>query len=392
MTEIAFIDLFSGIGGFAEGFQRAGLKFKFHAFSEIDKNAINIYKKHFPNAQGVGDVRTVKSFSKYKNELGGVPLVVTFGFPCQDLSVAGKRRGLAGARSGLFFEALRIIRELRPDVFIFENVKGLLSSNGGSDFIRCLQEIADLGVYACQWQLVNTCWILPQNRERIYFIGCLGKFAERQIFPLECGGQSVIELQREPANTITAKNYTNNGLGSYIIEGQSISKVNQINMTPENHQQDRVYSAEGFSPALNTGTGGNLQPKILCYPRGKNKGGIKTGKCPTITSNAFEQNNFIVPVMDVTRQIKNQNGRRFKNAGDPSFTITTQGEHGIYDGARIRKLTPLECERLQGFPDNWTAVGADGAKISDSARYRAVGNAVTTCFPELIAKKLFKEC
>ena len=323
---------------------------------------------------------------------GGGPLVVTFGFPCQDLSVAGKRRSLEGARSGLFFEALRIIRELRPSIFIFENVKGLLSSNRGADFIRCLREIADLGVYACQWQLVNTSWLLPQNRERIYFVGCLGKFAERQIFPLDCGGQSVNELQGESANTITAKNYTNNALGSYIIEGQPVSKVNQINMTAKNHQQDRVYSADGLSPALNTCAGGNLQPKILCYPHGKNKGGIKIGNCPTITSNAFQQNNFVVPVMDVTRQIKNQNGRRFKNAGDPSFTLTTQGEHGIYDGARIRKLTPLECERLQGFPDNWTAIGADGAKISDSARYKAVGNAVSVCFPELIAKKLFTEC
>lgn len=330
-------------------------------------------------------------FQNSKIDGGGVPLVVTFGFPCQDLSVAGKRQGLAGNRSGLFFEAIRVIRELKPDVFIFENVKGLLSSDGGADFVRCLREIANLGIYVCQWQLVNTSWILPQNRERIYFVGCLGEFAGRQVFPLECGGGASYELQGEPANTITAKNYTNTGNGSYLIEGQPVSKVKQINMTTKNHQQDRVYSVDGVSPALNTGTGGNLQPKILCYPRGKNKGGIKNGNCPTITSNSFQQNNFIVPVLTPDRIHKKQNGRRFKNAGDPSFTLTTQDRHGIYDGARIRRLTPLECERLQGFPDNWTALGADGSKISDSARYKAIGNAVSVCFPELVAKKLFME-
>lgn len=339
-------------------------------------------------------------------------MVVTFGFPCQDLSVAGKRQGLAGNRSGLFFEAIRVIRELKPEVFIFENVKGLLSSDGGADFVRCLREIANLGIYVCQWQLVNTSWILPQNRERIYFVGCLGEFSGRQVFPLECGRGASYELQGEPANTITTKNYTNTGNGSYLIEGQPVSKVKQINMTNKNHQQDRVYSVDGVSPALNTGTGGNLQSKI------------------------------VIPVLTPDRVIKRQNGRRFKENGEPSFTLTTQDRHGVllvpentkkgfvevhpqqgvdltqlssktrrgrlmakncntlttqtcqyawWDGVTIRRLTPLECERLQGFPDNWTALGADGSKISDSARYKAIGNAVSVCFPELIAKKLFME-
>lgn len=114
-----YIDLFSGIGGFALGLKHAGIEFEEHWFSEIDKNAINIYKKHFPNAKELGNVRAIRDFSGIKAD------IITFGFPCQDLSVAGKRRGLAGARSGLFFEAVRIIRELKPKYFIFENVKGL---------------------------------------------------------------------------------------------------------------------------------------------------------------------------------------------------------------------------------------------------------------------------
>lgn len=350
--KMRYMDLFSGIGGFALGLRQAGIEFEEHWFSEIDKNAINIYKKHFPNAKELGDVRTIRDFSGIKAD------IITFGFPCQDLSVAGKRRGLAGARSGLFFEAVRIIRELKPQYFIFENVKGLLTNNRGADFIRCLREIADIGLYECEWQLVNTSWVLPQNRERVYFIGRLGGQSGAKIFPLFSGGKTADGSQGQYTNTITSEGYTKNRQASYIIEGQQFQQVRQINWTEKNHQQDRVYSPEGICPALNTVGGGNLEPKIVC------------------------------PVLTPDRIVKRQNGRRMKENGEPSFTLTAQDEHGIYDGKSVRKLTPLECERLQGFPDGWTEYGADGKKMSDSARYKALGNAVTVNFPRMIGEKL----
>lgn len=350
--KMRYMDLFSGIGGFALGLRQAGIEFEEHWFSEIDKNAINIYKKHFPNAKELGDVRTIRDFSGIKAD------IITFGFPCQDLSVAGKRRGLAGARSGLFFEAVRIIRELKPQYFIFENVKGLLTNNRGADFVRCLQEVANIGLYECEWQLVNTSWVLPQNRERVYFIGRLGGQSGAKIFPLFSGGKTADGLQGQYTNTITSEGYTKNRQASYIIEGQQFQQVRQINWTEKNHQQDRVYSPEGICPALNTVGGGNLEPKIVC------------------------------PVLTPDRIVKRQNGRRMKENGEPSFTLTAQDEHGIYDGKSVRKLTPLECERLQGFPDGWTEYGADGKKMSDSARYKALGNAVTVNFPRMIGEKL----
>lgn len=178
MARIKYIDLFSGIGGFALGLQKAGIEFDKHYFSEIDKNAISVYKKNFPSAEALGDVTTIRNFSGISADL------ITFGFPCQDLSYAGKRKGLAGARSGLFFEALRIIRQVKPKHFIFENVKGLFTSDGGADFVRCLREIADIELYDCEWQLVNTSWILPQNRERIYFIGHLRSESSPKVFPI----------------------------------------------------------------------------------------------------------------------------------------------------------------------------------------------------------------
>jgi DNA (cytosine-5)-methyltransferase 1 len=185
-----YLDLFSGIGGFALGIQQAGLKFDKHYFSEIDKYATQIYKRHFPNAIELGDIKGIRP------EILGKIDLITFGFPCQDLSIAGKRKGLGGARSGLFFEAMRIVKELRPPVFIFENVKGLLTSNDGKDFEIVLREIADIGVYECEWQLVNTSWVLPQNRERIYFIGHLGEGSGQKVFPVREGGKNINRIQR----------------------------------------------------------------------------------------------------------------------------------------------------------------------------------------------------
>jgi len=188
-----YLDLFSGIGGFALGFERAGWKFNNHYFSEIDKHAIKIYQRHFPSAVGVGDIAGVRP-----EELGQIDLI-TFGFPCQDLSIAGKRAGLGGSRSGLFFEAMRLIKFLRPSIFIFENVKGLLTSNRGQDFETVLREIADIGIYECEWQLLNTSWFLPQNRERVYFIGHLGERGGRKVFPIGEDGKeftNTISFQR----------------------------------------------------------------------------------------------------------------------------------------------------------------------------------------------------
>jgi len=177
---INVLDLFSGIGGFHQGLVEAGVEIGKCYFSEIEKNAIKVYKKHFPESVELGDVSRIDGKS-----IGEINLI-TFGFPCQDLSIAGKRKGLQGSRSGLFFEATRLIRECRPDIFIFENVKGLLSSNNGKDFEVVLREIADIGVYECEWQLLNTSWFLPQNRERIYFIGHLAEAGRggQKVFPI----------------------------------------------------------------------------------------------------------------------------------------------------------------------------------------------------------------
>ena len=179
MRKINQLDLFSGIGGFHLGFEKAGYKVNSY-FSEIDKHAVAVYKHKFKNSKYVGSVEHIKG-----NELPRIDLI-TFGSPCQDFSLAGKRKGMSGERSSLILEAIRLISECRPRVFIWENVKGTFSSNSGEDFAAILQAFANIGGYRLEWQLLNTSWFLPQNRERIYLVGYSTKTKRnwRGVFPI----------------------------------------------------------------------------------------------------------------------------------------------------------------------------------------------------------------
>ena len=360
-----YLDLFAGIGGFALGFKRAVWQFDKHYFSEIDKYAKKVYKRWFPEAVDLGDVRQVKGI---KADL------ITFGFPCQDLSIAGKRAGLKGARSGLFYEATRIIRETRPSIFIFENVKGLLTSD---DFERVLREIADIGLYECEWQLLNTSWVLPQNRERIYFIGHLGERGGRKVFPIGEDDEVCDEPDTHKkeihniAQTQTARQYSSWG-GNFLQE-----------ITKDKPQGCRVYSPDGISTTI-AGEAGGLGAKTGLYmidDTSRKKGIVDKNESPTLRSEAHG-NLPCVAVLTPDRPEKRQNGRRFKENGEPMFTLTGQDKHEISDGYKIRRLTPIECARLQGFPDDWCN------ELSDNQAYRCYGNAVTVDIVKLIGERL----
>ena len=219
------LDLFSGIGGFHLGLEQAGFEFDWVGFSEIDKYAIKQYKRRFKDAEELGDIKSIRP-----ERLPDIDLV-TFGFPCQDLSIAGKRGGLQANRSSLFFEAMRIIGAKKPKYFIFENVKGLFSSNEGQDFDIILREIADIG-YDGQWELCNTRLVghpkpLPQNRERIYFVGHIRGECFPKVFPLSDSNQKNRKAQgfNNDSNCIrtitTAHAHGTSTNMSYIIQGNS---------------------------------------------------------------------------------------------------------------------------------------------------------------------------
>ena len=336
------IDLFSGIGGFSLGFQRAGYQFTEHYFSEIDKHAIANYKYNFPHAKHIGDITTL-----HGGDFTDID-IITFGSPCQDFSLAGRRAGLKGAKSSLIEYAIALIAHIRPGIFIWENVKGAFSSNAGADFWAIIQAFANIGGYRLEWQLLNTSWLLPQNRERIYLIGHLGGKSIPGVFPIGKDDKLLDRKAREKgwrgrnfktslARTITARYSKMGSYDTYIV------------------------------------------PKVAATLTGGGHSGGLHSDMTIIQINPSTESNGRQPY---------QQNRVFDVRGI-SPTLTRHNSN--YAISRMRRLTEIECERLQGFPDNWTQYGNyDGAikPIAKTQRYKLIGNAVTVDIVELIAKRL----
>jgi DNA (cytosine-5)-methyltransferase 1 len=356
--KINHLDLFSGIGGFSLGLKEAGIKTNWIGFSDINKHSNKIFKRRFPNAEELGSITTIQP-----NKLPNIDLV-TFGFPCQDLSIAGKRGGLSANRSSLFFEAIKIIRDKRPKYFIFENVKGVFSSNEGKDFDIILRSIADIG-YDGQWELCNTRWYLPQNRERVYFVGHIRGESRPKVFPIRKDDRKNDNDREE-------------------------SKIKIIGHSGSGGQKGSIHSADGVMSCL-TATD-YKQPKQVALEifdyRCDEGIRVRKNNCSPTLKAAMTTNSGNIPmiraVLTPSRAEKRQNGRRFKNDGEDMFTLTAQDNHGVQIGRKIRRLTPTECERLQGFPDGWT----DGQ--SDTQRYKQLGNAVSVPVVREIVKKLYE--
>ena len=330
-----YLDLFSGIGGFTLGLQQAGFQFDWIGHSETNKYANQIYEKHYLESEALGNVRTIKTDRLPKIHL------ITFGFPCQDLSIAGKRGGLTASRSSLFFEAMRIVRDARPDYFIFENVKGLFSSNGGQDWLVVLREIADSG-YDGQWQLLNTRWFLPQNRERIYFVGHIRGESRPKVFPV----------------------------------GENDKAFNKLVGKAEEGRQG--LECESIAPAIRGGD--KWQSVVNCLSGGGHSGGLHSDMtmiqtAPTIRAEHHntEDVHFIANAVDCDGYLRRGERPRDEQGKPQLLPIGHR---------RIRRLTPIECERLQGFPDNWT----EG--ISDTQRYKCLGNAVSVPVIKEIGERL----
>jgi DNA (cytosine-5)-methyltransferase 1 len=171
------VSLFAGVGGFDLAMERNGVKVV--ATVEIDKKCNEVLAKHFPTAKQFTDVQQVTGKDLLDAGFDPTRGIITGGFPCQDLSVAGKRAGLAGERSGLFWEIARLVEETQTEWFVLENVPGLLSSNGGKDFGIVLGEMAQLG-YSVGWRVLDAQYFgVPQRRRRVFIVGSRSGDAER---------------------------------------------------------------------------------------------------------------------------------------------------------------------------------------------------------------------
>lgn len=452
-----FIDFFAGIGGFRRGLELAGHKCvgfcewdkyatasytSMHLITDKQREYLNaltlkqrqkeILKDEYRNGEWYSDdIRTVDARSLPKADCW------TFGAPCQDFSVAGKRAGLDGDRSSLVQEIFRLLEEQeekdRPEWIIYENVKGMLSSNRGLDYLSILSEMDRLG-YDIEWQNINSKWFVPQNRERIYTIGHLRRYGSKKILP--------------------------------VTGTDGENSVSIIDHRDEYRRNTQTFSPGGITETLDTGQGGGREHHvgIPCFCDMNYKAGLKTTDSARtiqarynkgVCNRSGEVSGVVIPVLTPVRAEKRQNGRRFKENGDPMFTLTSQDRHGIainvkeatkqgYDVAHegdsinlsipdsktrrervgkqlantldtscnqgifvkveneltvyaiwyekyqcyiaIRKLTPKECFRLQGWTDDYF----EKAKFvnSDSQLCKQAGNGVTVNVVRAIGDKM----
>ena len=491
------LSLFSGVGGFDMGLENAGMETVFQC--EWDKHANSILHRHWPDVPKWDDVSTLTG----KHILANAPEVdvVAWGSPCQDLSVAGKRAGLEGGRSGLFHEGIRIIKELQeetngqyPRISIWENVVGALNSNRGADFGIILNEMAEAGALAIEWAVLDAQYFgIPQRRRRVFVIAIFDPvLAERSPSTLLPVAESLPghlakgkPKSKSASRAATESVGTDGGiLGSSIVGSLNTSDAkmistqyvneNKVVVEPvlfENSRRDAARIAhDGISHTLQThmGTGGGNVPMLAFDTQFGSNANVTEDVAPTLKASQQSpsvayaiQGNVIGrqdhngpagkghtedgdPMFTLTStdihavaypidtrnalrdpekyDAQNRQGLGIGNDGDPMATLTSAHVNGVavqYDGYNqrvnetdvsltirigrdssdfiaqpteptmaVRRLTPLECERLMGWPDNHTLTKADGTTQADTHRYKQCGNGVASPVAQWIAKHL----
>lgn len=397
---VKFLDLFAGIGGFRLGLESAGHECV--GFCEIDKFARASYKA-IHNTEGEIELHDITEVADEEwRKFRGTVDIICGGFPCQAFSIAGKRKGfLDETRGTLFFEIARAAKEIKPPLLFLENVKGLLSHDQGRTFRTILSALDELG-YDAEWQILNSKdFGVPQNRERVYIVGHLRGERGREVFPIR---ESNIETNdglkiKIVGNTNNAGYgqksavYSTDGIMSCLTatdykQPKQIVVINKESGMPR--ETNRVYSPDGLNPTLNTMQGGEREPKIMVIDDQGRKNKKLSPKYIVPTLRAQSHGNepkVVIPVLTPDRVKKRQNGRRFKTNGEPMFTLTAQDRHGVMtECLKIRKLTPRECWRLQGFPD-WAFDKAQEVN-SNSQLYKQAGNSVTVNVIKAIAERL----
>lgn len=369
------LSLFSGIGGFDLGFERVGMNVV--GMCEIDKHAQKILQRHFSDATLHTDVQEVHY------ERGAVDLICG-GFPCQDLSVAGKRRGLAGERSGLWHEFARIIDETEPAWVVIENVPGLFSSNAGRDFAVIIDWLAQRG-YGVGWRVLDAQGFgLAQRRKRVFIVASFGSPSGCTVLlePESVRRDSTASRKAGQGDTRT----TEDSVDGNIAHRSVASALTAVGRRPEiggnfvcafqQNSRDEVRLMQGNGSIVGALSAqlGMKQQNYLAYQsisqtlRAEAKQSLMTG-----------DGNINAPLAIA---INGQHGQ-WSELYEQSHTLSTTKVEQVLQGAiGVRRLTPTECERLQGFPDGWTAGQAD------SNRYKQLGNAVAVPVAEWIGRRI----
>ena len=415
------LDLFSGIGGFHLGLEQAGFEFDYVGFSEIDKYASKQYKKRFPNAKELGSVTDIQC-----EQLPEHIDILCGGFPCQSFSIAGLRGGFEDTRGTLFFEIVRILQHYKDsgnpiDCFILENVKGLLSHDDGKTFATIYGVLADLD-YSVECQLLNTRWFLPQNRERIYIVGHFRGESRRKVFPIgEDDGKinnRINIIGHSGSGGQKGDIHSTNGISS-CLSATDYKQPKQIMVADYRTDEGIRIRNDGDAPCLTASHSSENEPSrmqglVISHnlqqrspDRPSKLEGQPGGSGPLSkedgTTYCLESHNLqAVEVMAWSKSHRTGSSdadKRRKNYGKVEHRIKTDEFNTLSTGkgcsnmsssnfvgnnSSIRRLTPTECERLQGFPDGWT----EGQ--SDTQRYKQLGNAVSVPVVKAVGDKLFE--
>ncbi|MDT2265624.1 DNA (cytosine-5-)-methyltransferase [Paenibacillus larvae] len=407
-----YVELFAGIGGFRSALDQLGGICTFA--SEIDKFATISYRAMYDGSPELhGDITKIDAKDVPEHDL------LVGGFPCQAFSVAGQRKGFGDTRGTLFFEIARIARAKRPKLMFLENVKGLLSHDKGRTLDIMVQTLNDIG-YAVDFSILNSKFYgVPQSRERVFIVcsrdvepeawsiegnGVLAK-AKRRLqamgartfnFDWPKNGEVMTRLRDILEPEVDEKYYLSPDKTLKLSEeiSSKSDSVRVVGRLAEVNGHDickRVYSAESVAPTIPTGSSGNTTPKILQRPRGRNSSGRVYDVAPTLTTSAYEHNNYVLEKFTVIQKTHSTTTTvKYDETGTLQAARLDKVPQVVTESTsryRIRKLTPRECWRLQGFTDDQLDK-ARSAGVSDSQLYKQAGNAVTVNVTHAIAQRL----
>lgn len=341
---------FTGVGGIDLGFLAVGAEISWQV--ERDKRCQELLRDKFPEVELHDDITTVQGLRPVDALVGG--------FPCQDISIAGRRAGLAGERSGLFFDFARLAEGLRPEWLLIENVTGLLSSNQGRDMGTVLGTLSELG-YEWAYRVLDAQFFgVPQRRRRVFIVGHLGAGTS--------AASVLFERDLRPRDSDKSR------------KASQSTAIPATASTLQACQHGPRYDAESAA-------GGHLLPVIMRWREGKPGGGKGELLSPDISLTLATGNDQILFNPSRSMLAKGEWEERWKPDGIHD-ALTAQnppkGRPVVVEEYGVRRLTPLECERLQGFPDGWT----EGFK--DSVRYRMLGNAVCVNVAAWIADRMVR--
>lgn len=445
MSKVTYGSMFAGVGGFDLGFDSAGWDCSWQI--EWDKSCQRVLANHWPDVDRYSDICDVDGSTIKPVD------VISFGSPCQDLSVAGHRAGLEGSRSSMFFEATRIIKEMRnatgnqyPRIAIWENVPGALTSNKGNDFAAVIDEMANIGALAIEWHVLDAQWFgVPHRRRRVFVIACfdpatVGRCGQ-QILPVPQDSNGNLKKVRKKRKSTTSnieesfdklvretgglesderKLYARTGFSHYSEDNATLNatmhkrpeenfvlhNVSTYVKTIRSGARDadgnlppEVWAAESVSPTLNAhDNSGESRSTVLIVdgtrvndvrvyddgimPTLKARMGTGGGQVPLVTSViGFNTKQDPISSLDLSPSLP-------RNNGELGVAIPNGVDDGYEPELILRRLTPIECERLMGFPDDHTRWGSDGKEVSNTSRYKMLGNAVAVPVVSWIANVL----